>query len=60
MDEPVLRAWMQESVRPATTYAERPGRWIAETSWPPADRQHKLLHLSGRSLADTPGETMAR
>ena len=31
MDEPVLRAWMQESVPPATTYAERPGRWIAET-----------------------------
>ena len=32
MDEPVLRAWMQESVPPATTYAERPGRWIAESS----------------------------
>ena len=55
MDEPVLRAWMQESVRPATTYAERPGRWIAEAAWPPAGRQHKQLHLSGRSLADTPG-----
>ena len=25
MDEPMLRAWMQESVPPATTYAERPG-----------------------------------
>ena len=47
MDEPVLRAWMQESVRPATTYPERPGRWIAETSWPPQDRQPMLLHLSG-------------
>ena len=56
MDEPVLRAWMQESVRPATTYPERPGRWIAETSWPPADRQLKLLYLSGGSLSETPGE----
>ena len=46
MDEPMLRAWMQESVRPATTYAERPGRWIAETAWPPQDRQPLLLHLS--------------
>ena len=46
MDEPVLRAWMQESVRPATTYAERPGRWVAETAWPPQDRQPMLLHLS--------------
>ena len=50
MDEPMLRAWMQESVRPATTYAERPGRWVAETAWPPPRRQHKLLHLV-RALA---------
>jgi uncharacterized protein len=34
MDEPMLRAWMQESVRPATHYDERPGRWVAETAWP--------------------------
>ena len=56
MDEPVLRAWMQESVRPATTYAERPGRWVAEAAWPPPDRQPMLLHLSGRALSETPGE----
>lgn len=56
MDEPVLRAWMQESVPPATTYPERPGRWIAERAWPPQDRQPRLLHLSGRSLSDRPGE----
>ena len=30
MEEPMLRAWMQDSVRPATTYPERPGRWVAE------------------------------
>jgi uncharacterized protein len=54
MDEPVLRAWMQESVRPATTYAERPGRWIAETSWPPADRQGAILHLSEKGLSEGP------
>ena len=34
MDEPVLRAWMQEPVEPATFHAERPGRWVAEPSWP--------------------------
>jgi len=55
MDEPVLRAWMQESVPPATTYPERPGRWIAETSWPLAGSQARLFHLSGGALADTPG-----
>lgn len=49
MDEPMLRAWMQESVRPATTYPERPGRWIAENAWPPSG-QVMTRHLSGRDL----------
>jgi predicted acyl esterase len=34
MDEPLLRAWMQDSVPPRAHYDERPGRWIAEASWP--------------------------
>ncbi|MFJ8825155.1 CocE/NonD family hydrolase [Streptomyces sp. NPDC102467] len=33
MDGPMLRAWMQESVPPSTSYEERPGRWVGET-WP--------------------------
>jgi uncharacterized protein len=28
--EPALRAWMQDSVPPATAYPERPGRWVTE------------------------------
>jgi predicted acyl esterase len=34
MDEPMLRVWMQESVEPQPSYEERPGRWVAEPSWP--------------------------
>ena len=34
MDEPMLRIWLQESVPPSTAYAERPGRWVGEPSWP--------------------------
>ncbi len=34
MDEPRIRAFMQDSVRPATRYVERPGRWIGEQEWP--------------------------
>ncbi|GGV07900.1 peptidase S15 [Actinomadura cremea] len=34
MDEPMLRIWMQDSVPPSTSYDERPGRWVGETSWP--------------------------
>ena len=45
MDEPMLRAWMQESVAPQTDYAERPGRWVAEPAWPPADDSLEPLRL---------------
>jgi putative CocE/NonD family hydrolase len=34
MEEPAYRVWMQDSVPPRTYYAERPGRWVAEPSWP--------------------------
>ncbi len=37
MDEPKLRAWMQEYVTPARSYAERPGRWVGTESWPLAE-----------------------
>jgi len=56
MEEPMLRAWMQESVPPATTYAERPGRWIAEGSWPPANRRPEIFYLDDRRLMDRPGK----
>ncbi len=34
MDEPMLRVWMQDSLPPSASYDDRPGRWIAEPSWP--------------------------
>ena len=34
MTEPMLQAWMQESVRPKPFYKHRPGRWVAEAEWP--------------------------
>jgi predicted acyl esterase len=34
MEEPMLRVWMQDSVAPSTRYGKRPGRWVAEASWP--------------------------
>ncbi|MFP4179236.1 MAG: CocE/NonD family hydrolase [Spirochaetaceae bacterium] len=33
-EEPMFRVWMQDSVPPTTSYRKRPGRWIAENSWP--------------------------
>ena len=34
MDEPLLRAWMQEAMPPASYYDEVPGRWVGESAWP--------------------------
>lgn len=49
MNEPMLRVWMQESVPPTTYYEERPGRWVAESSWPsPFTILHKYPLAAGR------------
>ena len=32
--EPMLRIWMQDSVRPAPHRATLPGRWVTERAWP--------------------------
>jgi putative CocE/NonD family hydrolase len=50
MDEPTFRFWIQDSVPPAPTYAERPGRWAAEPSWPSPDIQHSTVWLGDRRL----------
>jgi putative CocE/NonD family hydrolase len=50
VDEPMLRAWMTESVRPAKHHETLPGRWIAEPSWPPAAIVRQRLHLTDDGL----------
>jgi uncharacterized protein len=55
MKEPQLRAWMLESVRPSTWYAERPGRWVAESAWPAPSVTQRRLFLMDQSLADRAG-----
>ncbi|MEU3979262.1 CocE/NonD family hydrolase [Streptomyces sp. NPDC026672] len=34
MREPLLRAWINDPVPPATSYDVMPGRWIGESRWP--------------------------
>jgi putative CocE/NonD family hydrolase len=50
MDEPMLRAWMTASHRPARHHETLPGRWVAETVWPPADRKPHRLFLTDSGL----------
>jgi uncharacterized protein len=34
MNEPLLRAWMQDPIVPAAHQSRRPGRWVSEREWP--------------------------
>ena len=63
MDEPMLRCWIQDSVPPATFYAERPGRWVADPGWPSPHVGEHVYYLSGNGAAtwldEQPGEEIA-
>ena len=48
-EEPMFRVWMQTSVPPTTSYRRRPGRWIAESTWPsPRLQELDFILDSGR------------
>jgi putative CocE/NonD family hydrolase len=58
MEEPMLRAWMQDSVPPRTSYAVRPGRWVAEPTWPASHIDAQTYWLNAGGLDPAPaGET---
>lgn len=44
-DDPLICAWMQESVPPNPQYRHRPGRWVAEREWPSADIEDRVYSL---------------
>ncbi len=60
MDEPMLRAWMMDSVKPAAYHEELPGRWVAEPSWPPPEITPRRLFLTDEGLRDSAGALTAR
>ncbi|WP_125609992.1 CocE/NonD family hydrolase [Specibacter cremeus] len=53
MEEPALRVYQQDSVRPATHYPLRPGRWVGLNSWPAVEVTPTTfnLHRDLRTLA---------
>ncbi len=55
MDEPVLRVWLQDSVPPKSFYADRPGRWVAEASWPSRRITTKTYALNPGRLDEDSG-----
>jgi hypothetical protein len=60
MDEPMLRAWMTESVKPANHHDTLPGRWVAEPSWPPPGVTPRRLFLTDEGLREAAAALTAR
>ena len=54
MDEPMVRVWMPEAVPPQPCEMEWPGRWVAETDWPPARITSEEFLLGDSQLVKTP------
>ena len=52
--EPMLRAWMQDSAPPEPNLRTRPGRWVAENSWPSPRVEH-VSHPLLRGRVGGPG-----
>ncbi|HEV7310117.1 CocE/NonD family hydrolase [Ensifer sp.] len=50
MDEPVYTAWIMDPHRPAPFYADHPGRWVGEPSWPSPNVHTRTLHLNANGL----------
>ncbi len=54
-DDPMLVAWEQDPVTPAPRLAERPGRWVAEESWPSPRIATRALTFGHGTLGGDPG-----
>ena len=52
MDEPQIRAWMEEYLAPAPVARVHPGSWIAESAWPSPRITPRRLHLNVLALAE--------
>ncbi len=61
MDEPLLRFWLQDGVRPAGLHAERPGIWVEEAAWPSPNVADRQFWLNDGGLGDAPktGDALA-
>ncbi|MCC6306630.1 MAG: CocE/NonD family hydrolase [Rhodobacteraceae bacterium] len=60
MDEPMLRAWLQDTVPPRTHHDVRPGRWVADPAWPSPAVAPRRLGLAPGRLSGEAGGTAAR
>jgi predicted acyl esterase len=54
MDEPMLRSYILEGIPPAPTQVTWPGKWVADTAWPPPTITNYQLLITNNGLSKTP------
>ena len=54
MEEPAYRVWMQEFVKPKAFVGCRPGRWVAEQTWPSENIRETCFCLNDGELSSDP------
>ncbi|MDX1498729.1 MAG: CocE/NonD family hydrolase [Woeseiaceae bacterium] len=59
-NEPALRVWMQEAVKPEPQYETMPGRWVAESAWPSPGIATQTFYLGPDGCRTEPGEPEER
>jgi len=60
MDEPMLRSWICDSVKPASRHDTLPGRWVVEPAWPPPGVTIQRLFLTDAGLTQQTAPLTAR
>lgn len=48
MEEPQMRAFINDPVPPTTTRPDQPGRWVGEAAWPSPAIKGRVLHLTAK------------
>jgi hypothetical protein len=59
MAEPMYRVWMQDSAPARPYYDERPGRWVAERTWPSPRIKPRRFVLNAGGLGGKPAAEAA-
>ena len=60
MQEPMLRAWVQDSVQPAPTHLTRPGRFVSAEQWPAPFVERRRFALNDGSIDEAPAGPVER
>ncbi|MGY0693763.1 CocE/NonD family hydrolase [Virgibacillus sp. FSP13] len=51
-EDPKFITWIQDSELPKVNYEERPGKWVADSSWPSKNVNEKRLWLHNEKLVE--------